>query len=246
MGKNSDAKNEQKLGNMQTFKRYIQKLGTRHSTWKVFEDFCAIAAITISNSVLPNQERENDYLSLIKEYTREELDMITEMFADLVLSLEKQSHLGPADILGGIFHDLELHNKYKGQFFTPQHICKAVGAITCPPDEKSGRKMLEEVGYFEVCEPCVGSGAMVLGFANALQDIKLNYCSDMCVTATDIDLKCVHMAYIQLSLYGIPAVVVHGNTITLEEWSHWYTPIYVVNAWDLRRKLHGILFDKAS
>lgn len=32
------------------------------------------------------------------------------------------------------------------------------------------------------------------------------------------------MAYIQLCLYQIPAVVIHCNTLTMEEWSRWYTP----------------------
>jgi hypothetical protein len=36
------------------------------------------------------------------------------------------------------------------------------------------------------------------------------------------------MAYIQLSLYGIPAMVIHGNTLTMEEWDRWYTPCALV------------------
>ena len=44
------------------------------------------------------------------------------------------------------------------------------------------------------------------------------------LVAQDIDIRCVWMAYIQLSLYGIPAVVIHGNTLTMETWSQWYTP----------------------
>jgi len=43
------------------------------------------------------------------------------------------------------------------------------------------------------------------------------------------------MAYVQLSLYGIPAVVIHGNTLTLDEWSHWYTPLYILHGWGMRR-----------
>ena len=53
----------------------------------------------------------------------------------------------------------------------------------------------------------------------------------MLVTATDIDLKCVHMCYLQLSLLGIPAVVIHGNSLTLEEHSHWFTPAYILDGW---------------
>jgi hypothetical protein len=32
------------------------------------------------------------------------------------------------------------------------------------------------------------------------------------------------MTYIQSLLYGIPAIVIHGNSLTSEEWSRWYSP----------------------
>jgi len=53
----------------------------------------------------------------------------------------------------------------------------------------------------------------------------------------DLDIHCVLMAYIQLSLYGIPAVVLHGNTITTEEFDRWYTPIYILDRWVWRKPL---------
>ena len=39
------------------------------------------------------------------------------------------------------------------------------------------------------------------------------------------------MTYLNLSLYGIPAVVIRGNTITLEEYDRWYTPVYLMHKW---------------
>ena len=39
------------------------------------------------------------------------------------------------------------------------------------------------------------------------------------------------MAYLNLSLYGIPAVVIRGNTITVEEYDRWYTPTYLLGRW---------------
>ncbi|MBQ3255855.1 MAG: hypothetical protein IJA67_00365 [Oscillospiraceae bacterium] len=65
---------------------------------------------------------------------------------------------------------------------------------------------------------------MLLGFAGVMKKPKYDYTEKMCAVATDIDLKCVHMVYIQLSLYGNPAVIIHGNALTVEEWSHWFTP----------------------
>jgi hypothetical protein len=39
------------------------------------------------------------------------------------------------------------------------------------------------------------------------------------------------MTYLQLALYGVPAVVIHGNSITCEEFSRWYTPVYILGGW---------------
>lgn len=45
---------------------------------------------------------------------------------------------------------------------------------------------------------------------------------------TDIDERCVAMSYIQCSLLGIPAIITHGNALTLECWSEWETPAYIM------------------
>lgn len=57
----------------------------------------------------------------------------------------------------------------------------------------------------------------------------------MVVTATDVDIKCVWMTYLQLSLYGIPAVVIHGNSLSMQEHSRWYTPVYILDGWVWRQ-----------
>src|SRR5579863_8704513 len=51
-----------------------------------------------------------------------------------------------------------------------------------------------------------------------------HYQKHLHVTAVDVDPKCVHMTYLQLSLLHVPAIVVHGNSLSLEEFGHWYTP----------------------
>jgi Type I restriction-modification system methyltransferase subunit len=210
----------------------IEQMGQIHSVWSVFCDFLECSAISIANSVDKGTNwstREKQYLVIINKYTPEEQKRFPEMLVNLVEALQHEimCHNVPTDVLGEIFHELELHNKYKGQFFTPQYVCNMMGAITFGNYESA----LNENGYIHLCEPACGSGAMVLGFAKAMFDKKLSYNTQLVVKATDIDIKCVHMCYIQLSLYGIPAVVVHGNSLTLEEWSHWLTPIYIVGNW---------------
>jgi len=209
----------------------IQNLGYRYSNGDVFSDFIELSALATANSVDKSQfdKREERYGEIIKGYSPDEQKLFPHMFADLVLALEYELTWSnkPVDILGQMFHELELHNKYKGQFFTPQHICDFMGKVVLGDCQGA----LNEKGYISICEPTCGSGAMILGFACAMLDENLNYNTQLVVTATDIDLKCVHMCYLQLALYGIPAVVIHGNTITMEAWSYWFTPVYELFGW---------------
>jgi len=217
----------------------IRQLSHRHSAWQVFSDFCELSAISISNAVdkVHFDEREKQYLERVKRYNKSELDLFPQMLASLIeiMQVHAEARL-PEDILGQIFHELELHNKWKGQFFTPTNVCDMMARMSLSKNDPT----IAEKEYIPVCEPCVGSGAMVLSMAKALTDCKFNYCKQMVVTATDVDLKCVHMAYLQFSLYGIPAVVIHGNTLSLEEWSRWYTPAYIWDGWIWRQRCGNI------
>ncbi len=42
------------------------------------------------------------------------------------------------------------------------------------------------------------------------------------------------MAYVQFSLLGIPAIVIEGNALTLEQHATWYTPMHMMGAWPLK------------
>lgn len=206
----------------------IRSLGQKHSSWQVFEDFLAMSAISISNAIdwIHREDREQQYLSTVKRYTKEELDLFPEMFALLVEELEFYAEL-PQDVLGPMFHELELHNKYTGQFFTPVPVCEAMGMMTLGDCAQK----LKDKGFLTVGEPAAGSGAMALGLAKAIKQNGYDFHRHLVVTATDIDLKCVYMSYLQLSLYGVPAVVIHGDTIQMKEWSRWYTPVYLFDGW---------------
>ncbi len=217
-----------KMSSKNNLLKKIRMLGSKYETWRVFSDFCELVAITISNSVDKTQwqEREERYLTIVKQYEKEEVYLFASMFGDLVIALQTcaDNHKFE-DILGKVFHELELHNKWKGQFFTPSPICDAMAQITL----QDCNEIIEKEGYITVNEPCIGSGAIVLGVANVLIEKGYNPSKHMVVTGMDIDSKCAHMAYIQLSLYGIPAVVVHGDTLSLKTWSTWITPIYLLN-----------------
>jgi type I restriction-modification system DNA methylase subunit len=203
---------------------------------QVFNDFLEMAAIAISNTAdfTHREARESRYMDLINSYDKKYQAHFPEMLAQLVLALdEKVQTTGPEDILGLIYHELELHNKYHGQFFTPQHISDMMALMACGDEKQTA---ITKQGYITVLEPCCGSGVMVTSFLKAMQKENLNYCTQVVVTAVDIDLKCAHMTFLQLALYGVPAVVIHGNSLTCEEFSRWYTPVYLWNGWIWREQ----------
>lgn len=215
----------------------LRAIAYSHSIYEVFQDWLAVSAIAISNAVdwKQQEQREEIYMEIIAKYTKAEQEKLAEALAQLVLALQHELNIhGPTDILGQVFHALELHSKYKGQFFTPPHICEMMGSIVLGGENLENT--ISKKGYITVCEPCIGSGGMVLGAAKAMANRHLNYQTQMLVTGIDIDMKCVQMAYLQLSLLGIPAVIIHGNSLTDEVWSRWYTPAYILGLWSLKEQ----------
>lgn len=206
-------------------------LAYRHSAWQVFVDFAEAAAISISNAVdLPQREkREERYMHLIKRYQPDELAKFPQMLAELTLALEEE----PSDVLGRTFHDLELHNKWAGQFFSPYPLCRMMAKMILG-DEDGLRARIAERGFVTAQEPACGAGAMIIALAHEMKDAGVNYQQHLHVTAVDVDLKCVHMTYLQFSLLHIPAVIVHGNSLSLEEFGRWHTPAHIIGGWNWR------------
>ncbi len=203
--------------------------GGRHNRWQVFADFCEMAAISFSNAVdlVQRDAREAEYMKIIKKYDRAEVELFPQALGELVLAMEQHS----SDVLGRVFHDLELHNKWAGQFFTPYDVSRMMAKMTIG-DGDDLRERIARRGFVTAQEPAVGSGAMVIALAEEMHNAGINYQEHLHVRAVDIDLKCVHMAYVQFSLLHIPAIITHGDSLALKEYSHWYTPAHILGEWN--------------
>lgn len=235
MARNSNEQSRPPPDHQKELVKLLGFLAYRHGAWQAFVDFAEAAAISISNAVdLPQREkREERYMQLIKRYQPDELAKFPQMLAELTLALEDEL----TDVLGCSFHDLELHNKWAGQFFSPYPLCRMMAEMILG-DEESLRARIAECGFVTAQEPASGSGAMVIALAQEMREMGVNYQQHLHVTAVDVDLKCVHMAYLQFSLLHIPAVVVHGNSLSLEEFGRWYTPAHIMGGWDWKLRSH--------
>lgn len=203
----------------------------RHDIYQVFSDWCECAAIAMSNAmnIRQREKREARYLDIVKRYRRDELAIFPKIFGEVTMALEA----APQDILGATFHELELHNKAKGQFFTPYNLCQMMAKMNAGTAEDL-QAIIDKRGYITAQEPAVGAGATIIALAEAIKDLGVNYQDHLHVTAVDIDPRAVHMAYVQFSLLHIPAQVIVGDTLRLEFREDWFTPAHVMGFWSGR------------
>ena len=198
----------------------IRTLAQSRGLNTVFTTFLEITANAIAAQTdrINAEKREARYGEIASKLTPEDLTAYSRMLA--LLWLEMNSfNADKQDVLGSIYHELKLNNEWNGQFFTPDHICRLMAQIVNPMDN-----VQTEHYPITINEPTCGSGTMIISAAWAMAKQNFDFQRKAFFVAQDIDIRCVWMTYIQLSLYGIPAVVIRGNTLTVEEWDRWYTP----------------------
>lgn len=112
------------------FVRLLNEVSYRHNKWQVFRDFCELVACTLASPFYIDQVRKN-ILDIHDRYSRDEVLKMELMLNQITEGLEERYH----DFLGDVFHILELHNKSRGQFFTPYHICKMKAQIVISKED---------------------------------------------------------------------------------------------------------------
>lgn len=197
----------------------FDKLVGKRRRIEVFNDFCKIFAITLRNQVDKKgwQDREDDYLRLIKDY---DTDIIVEIIGKIVIEMDKH----PRDILGEMYMSNDSAIKGLGQFFTPSDISDVLARITY--NSERTEEAIKDKGFVTLDEPSIGGGVFILSFIERMKMDGYNPQSQLYVSGTDIDRTAVYMSYIHLSLTGIAATITHGNTLTREVWDVWNTPAY--------------------
>ena len=215
----------------------------KHDLYTVFGDWCETSAIALSNAVdlAPAEKREARFQEIAGKYGSEAMGTFSKIMGEVVMALEDRPH----DVLGATFNALELHNKARGQFFTPYPVCQLMARIVAgSPDDM--QKMIAERGFMLAQEPAAGSGAMIIALAEAILEAGINYQQCLHVTAVDIDPRAVHMAYIQLSLLHIPATIIVGDSLAMRFSDQWHTLAHVMGGWSakLRRAGEGAKADR--
>jgi type I restriction-modification system DNA methylase subunit len=211
----------------------IRQLAYGQHLFTVFRHFVELSAIALSNVADPVNKaaREAQYLSIVQQYKPEAFQQFPPLLGMLATCLEHE----PTDVLGRLYHRLEIHNHQSGQFFTPYPICQAMAKMLV----HDAKHLVKEQEFIRAQEPCVGSGAMIIALTQALREEGINYQQKLHVTAIDIDTLCVHMAYVQCTLLHVPALICHGDTLRGEVSSVWRTFAHTLGFWDAKLARDG-------
>jgi len=166
------------------------------SRGQAFEDFltamvCALAAET----------KEDEYLAMAERHKKgpkgkRGIDLLTEMFARLIVAMDKSD----ADILGDLFQGSITYGE-AGQYFTPETIAGLLAGLTVGQADK-----VSERKPFLISDPCCGTGRLLLEVAKRNPGAEL--------VGQDVDARCAKAAAISLGLRGRYGWVLCGNSLT--------------------------------
>lgn len=227
-----------KLSKKELYKEFndlIRSIKYGEHTYNIFYDFIIVSTCAMRNSVkgirphLFSEEVEAEYFRVQKKYSNEDMLKFSHLYGLLVLLLE--AHEQPYDVLGYMYMAHGYGNGNLGQFFTPPEVSDLMADMTV--DVKSA---IESKGYFTANDPACGSGTMMLSCVKKVITEGYNPLYTIYVEATDLDGLVARMCYLQLSLWGVPAKVIIGNSLTLEKRDEMYTPAYYLGNWDYKLK----------
>lgn len=188
----------------------INKLSGKYTPYQIFTDWVTMLAIAIQNSCKLihdkiYEEREETYKTIAKRYNADELKTLADMGGALAAILDDRF----GDVLGEIYMSSGCGSKNTGQFFTPYHL----SYLTAKLAYENHINQLEEDELIEINEPSTGGGGMMIAIAQVMKENNINYQKRLHVIAQDLDWNGVYMTYIQLSLLGVKATVVQGDTL---------------------------------
>lgn len=208
-------------------RKMVESCARTRRIGQVWDDWIHMCAIALRRGQLDGAEqREADYLRIAGRYTDAQVQTMAEALGQLVSDMDAEVD----DHLGKLFMELEISSDPQGQFFTPLPVARMMADVSMPDIMKA----VEERGHATVDDCACGSGVMLLAAFQQARAAGLNPQTQLWFHGTDKDPTCARMAFIQLSLIGAPAVIVHGDTLSLDEWDVMPTLWHIAGGWGWR------------
>lgn len=208
------------------FIHVFKDTGRHLGRWEVFSDFLSLAASELDMARIRAPESIKHCRKICARYEASDIAKMQEMFCMMVCALEAKFH----DFLGAIFMVLELGDNFRGQYFTPYPVQSLMARMLMP----GVRDTIRREGIATVSDPACGAAGMLIAYAECLLEADINPSMHMFGSCIDIDPVAADMAFIQLSVLGIAAEVVTGNTLTMQIRRVRYTPVYYLNEFEKR------------
>lgn len=164
---------------------------------------------------------EEQYMKIVElcRY-KESMTTIAHMMGSMTLCIQETM----SDFMGPVFMEL-MADSHRGQFFTPDSVCDLMSELTL-----SGIKdTLHTQSHVWIDEPACGAGAMVLSACRYLVRSGHDHTTKAMFRLADLDQTAYMIAYIQMELAGVSAVINHQNTLTLELFDTTYTSHLLMN-----------------
>lgn len=201
----------------------IQSLVHKQNYDEIFFDWVRCMFYTYSNTCnkIGAEDREEKYKNIVKKYGEGIINVFIECNVELIRLFEKNID----DYLGKIHHKLEVHNKMKGQFFTPFHISKLMA-------ETRVNELIKELNSkkrIKIMDAACGSGCLILGILAVLKEKGINYQNKIFISCSDLDENVIQMAYIQLTLAGAKARCKNEDALTGKCFESWDTFSYAIS-----------------
>lgn len=218
-------KNMERIDHRKEFLKTLESIDYSRSPHEVFYDFLQMGKIALANAMYRSQKLEEQYFSFLDKYAKKNDEKrrraYQKQFAKLLYHTVEALEENPEqDFLGELYMEVAcFRGNNKGQFFTPYHLADMMSRII----ESDAQQEIEETGCITFCEPTCGSGVMAIAFRNNLVNQQIFTTNSCLMQLTDLDKNCAAMAYVQLSLLGVPALVVHGDSLTQESWEQLFT-----------------------
>ncbi|BEO91123.1 N-6 DNA methylase [Fusobacterium nucleatum] len=197
----------------------IQNTDQKYNYDEIFFDWIKSMFYAYANTCNTEgyKDREDKFKRLEEKHGEKTMQMFCECHAELVMLFEEK---GIDDYLGKIHHQLGVHNKMKGQFFTPFHLAKMMA-------ETQVSEVIKELekgkGKIKITDSACGSACLLLGMLAVLKEKGINYQKNIMLVCSDLDENAIQMAYIQLSLTGVAAKCENKNALTGEIFGSWFT-----------------------
>ena len=173
---------------------HILQMGYR--SYNIFDDWLDLMIFALMRD-------DDKYLEIVKKYNNDvseigkrPIDHFAKAFGQLINEMKESNK----EMLGQIYMNWNIANKYTGQYFTPPHIARLMALITKP---RGGT----------LSDPCCGSGIMFIETCKIMTNLQLN---NSLFIGQDIDYTCVRMCALNLLFFNLNGYVILGNTLKVE------------------------------